>query len=140
MNSNHKLILIFVITYVVLYVLSVLGVFAKWTSPLYYLGTLAFFFISYYLFEFLQKEFNFNFAESYIGLIYLILLYLGFWAAFRIYYGNVASLNNISYSEFYTKQGLNLFKYLISTPYIYLALSAFVGWLTFYFNNFKSKK
>ena len=136
----NKLVATFISTYVILFILSFFGVFATWDSWLFYGGTIVTFFIAYYFFEYIQKEIEFNFAESYIGLLFLIIMYLGFWLAFRIYYGNIASLNNIAYSEFYVKSGLNMFKYMINSPYIYLALSSFGGWVAFYLNNFKKEK
>ena len=135
-----KLLAVFIATYAILLIFGFTGIFAKWDSWLYYGGVFAIFFITYFLFEFLQKEVDFKFAESYIGLIFLILMYLGFWLAFRIYYGNLASLNNISYGEFYKNAGLNMFKYMINSPYIYLSLSAFGGWVAFYIEKFKVKK
>jgi len=133
------MIAIFIATMVILFSLGLFGVFAKWNSLLYWLGAICMFFIAYFVFDYLQKEIKFNFSESYIGILLLIILYLGFWLAFRIYYGNIANLNNLPYDEFYVKQNLNLFKSLMDSPYIYMALSFFAGWIAFYIEYFNKK-
>jgi hypothetical protein len=140
MNQKTKTMLgVFVATVVILYFLSIFELFGQWDSTLYYLGVIIFYFIGYFIFEYFQNNIKFNFAEAYIGIILLVILYFGFWLGFRIYYGNLASLNNISYTDFYANSGLNMFKYLITCPYIYLSLSFFGGWIGFCINYFRKK-
>jgi len=110
-------------------------IFAKWDSWFYYLGVFTLFWIGYFVFEFLHKEIDskkFSFSEAYIGLILLIILWLGYWIAFRVYYGNIANLNNIAYSDLYTRANMSLFKTLFNSVYIHISLSFFTGWLAFY--------
>lgn len=140
MKKYSAMIFVFIATFVVLFSLNLFKIFGTWDSILYWIGAFAMFFIGYFIFEYLQQEIKFNFAESYVGILLLVVLYLGFWLAFRIYYGNIANLNNIAYSEFYTKQNLNLFKDLINSQYIYMALSFFGGWLAFYIDKVSKNK
>ncbi len=131
MNKILKVLLIFALTYIVLFLINYLGIFGKWTSITYSIGIIPFFFMTYFVFEYLQKEVEFNFNEPYVGFLLLTMMWLSFWIAFRIYYGNIATLNGIDYSTFYTNANLNMFSYLINNPYIYIALSSFCGWVAF---------
>ncbi len=115
---------IFVVNYILLYVLSatklIFDINSPWTNHLF---IIAFFIFGYLIFEYFKKEIDFNFAEIYIGLILLIMLYLGYYMAYWIYY----------------TQTSGIFSSLLSTPYIHIAVSFFMGWLTFFFMNFNSK-
>jgi len=116
----------FVVTYVLLYILGITNVFNNINSPWSnHLFIIAFFFFGYFVFEYLQAKIKFNFAEIYIGVILLITSYLAFYLAYWIYYSQVTGI----------------FSYLINSPYIYMAISFFAGWLAFFFVNldFKNK-
>ncbi|PIU22449.1 MAG: hypothetical protein COT14_01110 [Candidatus Diapherotrites archaeon CG08_land_8_20_14_0_20_30_16] len=114
----------FVVTYILLYFLGTNGIFNNINSPWSnHLFVICFFFFGLFLFDYLQKELEFNFAEFYIGIILLILLYFAFYLAYWIYYSQV--------------QGV--FSYLINSPYIHIAISFFGGWLAFFLVNYKNK-
>lgn len=122
-----KLIIVlsaFIVNYIFLYVLSLLKVFndinKPWSNHLF---IIAFFFFGYFLFELFQKEIDFNFAELYVGAILLVLLYFAFFFGYLIYYSQLTGM----------------FSYLITCPYMYIAISFFVGWLAFFFVNIKDK-
>jgi hypothetical protein len=129
-NKNAKKTIIifsivFVLSYILLYILSATKLINNINSPWSnHLFIIAFFCFGYFLFDYLQKEINFNFAEIYIGVILLIILYLAFYMAYWVYYS----------------QTTNVFSYLIDSPYIHIAISFFAGWLTFFFINFDFKK
>lgn len=131
MNENYKLAIGFVLSYLILYLLSFFNTFPDFSSILYYLGPIPMYFIAYYTFSYLQKETNFKFNEPYVGFLLLVILWLGFWMAFRVYYGNIASLNGMNYATFYVNANLDIFRSLMSMPYIYMALSFFFGWIMF---------
>lgn len=127
-------LIVFVITFLLLLALSWFEVLGSISGFWYfnYIAIVAFFLFGFFLFEFLQEKITFKFSDAYVGLILLVVLYLAFWLAFRFFYGNSASLNNLSFSDYYVKAGLNLFSSLINSPYIYIALSFFAGWLAFF--------
>jgi len=136
---NGKLIATFIASYIILFLFGTFNIFVKWNSLLYYFGVFAIFFLSYYMFVFFQKNIKFNFADSYISIIYLIILYLGYWIGFRIYFGNYASLAHKSFAEYLTLTKTSLWQTLINSPYIYLALAAFAGWIAFYLEYYNKK-
>ncbi len=127
-------LLTLVITYALLFFLSWVDVFGKIGAFWYfnYIAILAFFFFGYFVFTYLQEKMEFSFSEYYVGLILLFVLYLAYWLAFRVYYGNNATLSGYAFSDYYAKAGLNMFSSLINGPYIYIAVSFFAGWVAFF--------
>jgi uncharacterized membrane protein len=120
-----SVIITFVVTYGLLYILGITGVLSNINSPWSnHLFIIAFFFFGYFLFEYMQEKIDFNFSEIYIGLILLILMYLAFYLAYWIYYSQLTGV----------------FSYLINSPYMHIAISFFCGWLAFFFANLSFKK
>jgi len=114
--------IVFVVNYILLYILGTTGVFNNVNSPWSnHLFIIAFFFFGLFLFIYLNENVKFNFAEPYIGLILLIILYFSFYIAYWIYYSQVSGV----------------FNYLINSPYIHISISFFAGWLAFLFISFK---
>lgn len=118
--KNKKIFLIissFLISFLLIFLLGKLVFKSINTTFVNYAFIVAFFIFGFFIFEFLDKKLEFDFSEIYVGVILLIILYLGFWFAFLIYYGTIS----MSY----------LMNYLFKSPYIYISLSFFLGWCTY---------
>jgi hypothetical protein len=120
-KENKRNLLIVGITFVVSYLLIfLLGkfVFKSISSTIInHIFIISFFILGYFLFEILQKEIKFSFSEYYVGIVLLVISYLGFYLAYYFYYRKVVLSS--------------MFSYLISSPYIYVSLGFFAGWLAF---------
>jgi len=116
---------VFIVNYILLFILSATKVISDigtpWTN---HLLIISFFVFGFLIFEYIQKEIDFNFSEIYVALILIIMLYLGFYLAYLIYYS----------------QTQGVFTYLLNSPYIHIAISFFAGYLTFFLRHFDFKK
>jgi len=125
-NTKYFVIcaIVFVVNYVFLYLMSALKVFNSINATAAnHIFIVAFFIFGVFLFEYLNKELEFNFAEIYVGILLLILLYFAFFFAYWIYSLRITGV----------------FTYLINCPYIFIAISFFAGWLAFFIYHYKNK-
>lgn len=117
----RKKIIIFSISFIVSYILIfLLGQFvfkSIGNTFVNHILIISFFVLSFFLFDMLQKEIKFSFSEYYVGLILLILMYFGYYLAYWIYYRKVVLSS--------------LFSYLFLSPFLYVCLGFFFGWITF---------
>lgn len=113
--------IVFILNYILLYILSATKIINNINSPWSnHLFIISFFVFGYFLFDYLNNELDFNFAEIYVAVILLIILYLAFYCAYWVYYS----------------QTTGVFSYLVNSPYIHIAISFFTGYLAFFFKNF----
>ncbi len=120
-----------IVAYVVSAVLSITNITSKMGSVLYYTMPLIGFLLIYVIFIFIEKAVDFNFKEPYIGLILIVFLFLGFYLAFLIYYGQSAIFSSVTFAQVFSQIKINWIKYMTATPYIYFIIGSFFGWAAY---------
>jgi len=120
-----------IITYIISVVLSLIGITAKFNSWLYYIMPAASFLLIFIIFIYLEKVVKYNFKEYYNGIFLVVFLFLGFYLAFLIYYGERAIFTSVKFSDIFNQIKINWLTYMASTPYVYFIIGAFLGWLTY---------
>ncbi|MDD4983316.1 MAG: hypothetical protein PHH82_00555 [Candidatus ainarchaeum sp.] len=120
-----------IVTYVISVVLSLVGLTAKFNSVLYYIMPGISFLLIFIIFIYLEKVVKYNFKEYYNGIILIVFLFLGFYLAFLIYFGERAIFSSVKFSEIFGQLNINWLTYMATTPYVYFIIGAFLGWLTY---------
>jgi pilus assembly protein TadC len=120
-----------IVTYILSIILSVTKVTAGFKSLLFYFAPVIGFLLLYVIFKYIETRIKFNFKEYYIGIILLVFLFLGFYVAFLIYYGQTAIFSSVTFSQIFDQLQINWLSYMAATPYVYFIIGAFFGWLAY---------
>jgi len=120
-----------IVTYILSIVLSITKVIAGFESVLFYCAPVIGFFLIYIIFKYIETRVKFNFKEYYIGIILIVFLFLGFYVAFLIFYGQSAIFSSVTFSQIFSQIQINWLSYMATTPYVYFIIGSFFGWLAY---------
>ncbi|PIU02623.1 MAG: hypothetical protein COT55_02540 [Candidatus Diapherotrites archaeon CG09_land_8_20_14_0_10_32_12] len=120
-----------IVTYIISIVFSLVGLTAKFNSALYYIMPAVSFLLIFIIFIYLEKIIKYNFKEYYNGIFMIVFLFLGFYLAFLIYFGERAIFTSIKFSDVFSRLNINWLTYMATTPYVYFIIGGFLGWLTY---------
>lgn len=146
LSDNIKILILFVISYAILYFAQQAELIAKYIAPSFYLMPIVGFFFAYMVMEWIDKINQSTIGHTiYTPIIFIALSYLGFFVAAGIYYMNIYAINNlpISFMEYWLgPKGVefNLFKVMANSFFFVFMLSAILGWVSKIIVNFTNKK
>ncbi|HLC78867.1 MAG TPA: hypothetical protein VJG83_00415 [archaeon] len=133
MNKDYpKVLFVFVLTYVALYIIGLLSPLKDWAiaSPsnldymLWFVPATGFFFI-YMLLPFAKSEFGFGKYFVYaFPVVFFVLSFLAYYVAIFWYYDNQAFLAGVDISLF----NLNYWDLFLTSHFIYFVLAGIGGW------------
>lgn len=132
-SKNLKVLFVFVVVYIALYVLSILTPLQQWNFTfdfgsldytLFLLPVPGFFFV-YFLIPWIREELAFG--KTFIFSFPIILLvggFLAFYLAAFYFFGNQAFLSNVDLSAF----NIDYFDLFVKSSFIYFILAGIGGW------------